>query len=68
MLERLRERAPAYDRDNTFFHEDFAELRDAGYLKIAVPTELGGGGLNLAQVARVSSVGWRTTRPPTRSP
>jgi alkylation response protein AidB-like acyl-CoA dehydrogenase len=52
MLERFRERAPGYDRDNSFFHEDFEELRDAGYLKIAVPEEFGGSGYNLAQVAR----------------
>ena len=52
MLERFGERAPKYDRENTFFHEDFEELRDAGYLKIAIPTELGGGGLNLAEVGR----------------
>ena len=29
---RIRERAPGYDRDNAFFHEDLEELRDAGYL------------------------------------
>jgi len=33
MLERIRERAPEYDRDNRFFDEDLAELRDAGYLR-----------------------------------
>jgi len=27
MLQRFRERAPGYDRDNRFFHEDFDELR-----------------------------------------
>ena len=32
VLERIRERAPGYDRDNTFFTEDFHELRDLGYL------------------------------------
>ena len=35
MLARFDERAPQYDRDNRFFREDFEELRDAGYLKIA---------------------------------
>jgi len=34
MLQRFRERAPGYDRDNAFFHEDLAELRDAGYLRV----------------------------------
>ena len=51
-LARFRERAPTYDRENRFFDEDFAELRDAGYLTIAVPTELGGGGYTLADVCR----------------
>jgi alkylation response protein AidB-like acyl-CoA dehydrogenase len=32
LLERIRSRAAGYDRDNTFFTEDFDELRAAGYL------------------------------------
>jgi alkylation response protein AidB-like acyl-CoA dehydrogenase len=52
MLEAFRGRAATYDRENTFFHEDFEELRDAGYLKIAVPQELGGDGLDLGEVSR----------------
>jgi alkylation response protein AidB-like acyl-CoA dehydrogenase len=50
MLARFDERAPVYDRENRFFHEDFDELRAAGYLTIAVPTEFGGAGLNLDEV------------------
>jgi alkylation response protein AidB-like acyl-CoA dehydrogenase len=50
MLERFAARAPVYDAENRFFAEDFEELRDAGYLLLAVPTELGGLGGNLAQV------------------
>src|SRR6266550_5920024 len=50
MLARFAERAPEYDRAGRFFEEDFKELRDAGYLTINVPKELGGGGMNLAQV------------------
>jgi alkylation response protein AidB-like acyl-CoA dehydrogenase len=46
------ERAPGYDRDNTFFIEDFNELNEAGYLLAAVPKELGGLGLNLAQIGQ----------------
>ena len=46
------DRAAGYDRDNRFFTEDFEELRAAGYLKIAVPKELGGGGMSLADVCR----------------
>jgi alkylation response protein AidB-like acyl-CoA dehydrogenase len=52
MLERFQERAPHYDRENSFFHDDFEELRDAGYLTIAVPRELGGRGYSLADVCR----------------
>ena len=51
-LARCHERAPIYDRENRFFFEDFEELRTAGYLVSAVPTELGGGGLSLAEVCR----------------
>ena len=52
LLERCRERAPQYDRDNTFCQEDFDELKAAGYLKMALPKEFGGPGFNLVQVAR----------------
>lgn len=44
------QRAATYDRENTFFTEDFEALRDAGYLRLAVPAELGGLGRNLADV------------------
>ena len=52
MLTRFAERAPQYDRENRFFAEDFQELRNSGYLTINVPKELGGGGMNLAEVCR----------------
>ena len=42
LLHRFAERAPAYDKENRFFHEDFADLQDAGYLTMAVPCEFGG--------------------------
>ncbi|MCU1407219.1 MAG: acyl-CoA dehydrogenase [Glaciihabitans sp.] len=32
LLGRIRSRAAGYDRDNAFFSEDLAELREAGYL------------------------------------
>ena len=51
IIERCGERAAQYDRENRFFFEDFEELKQAGYLKIAVPVELGGSGMNLAEVA-----------------
>lgn len=49
-LQGFWERAPVYDRENRFFTEDFAELREAGYLNLAVPEELGGAGLTLDRV------------------
>jgi alkylation response protein AidB-like acyl-CoA dehydrogenase len=52
LLQRCRDRAAAYDRENRFCQEDFDELKAAGYLLIAAPKEFGGQGLNLAQVAR----------------
>ena len=55
MLARFDERAPEYDRDNRFFDEDFAELRESGYLSCALPAEYGGAGLGLhgyTQLAR----------------
>ena len=52
MLRRFQERAPQYDRENRFAAEDFEELREAGYLTMAVPRELGGRGFTLADVCR----------------
>ena len=45
-----RGRAAAVDADNTFPHEDLADLRAAGYLAAFVPEEFGGRGLSLAQI------------------
>ena len=53
MLARFDDRAPVYDRENRFFEEDFAELRDSGYLLAAVPAQYGGAGLRLAEVMRL---------------
>lgn len=52
LLQSFGDRAPTYDRENRFFTEDFEDLRLAGYLDLAVPTELGGRGMNLAQVCQ----------------
>ena len=52
LLERCRDRAPVYDRENRFFQEDFDELKDAGYFLMAVPQELGGYGMRLHEVGR----------------
>jgi alkylation response protein AidB-like acyl-CoA dehydrogenase len=51
MLERFRSRAGELDRTNAYFTDDLAELRSVGYLAAAVPAELGGWGLDLAQLA-----------------
>lgn len=52
LLERIRGRAAAYDRDNVFFHEDLQELAAAGYLKLFVPASDGGAGLGLEAAAQ----------------
>ncbi len=51
MLERFRARAVVHDRDNTFPEDDLAELTATGYLAMLAPTELGGGGLGLAEAS-----------------
>lgn len=53
LLERFRERAEVVDRENRFFDEDLAELRERGYLRLFVPAEFGGPGLTLHQVSRL---------------
>lgn len=52
MLARFAGRAATYDRENRFFEDDFQELRAAKYLLLPVPRELGGAGMNLAEVCR----------------
>jgi alkylation response protein AidB-like acyl-CoA dehydrogenase len=52
LLERIRGRAAANDRDNSFFHEDLEELGAVGYLKLFVPTDDGGLGLGLESAAQ----------------
>lgn len=51
MLERFRERAGTYDRENRFFTEDFEELVDAGYLLAPLPTSFGGSAASVAEMA-----------------
>ena len=52
LLDSCASRTAQYDRDNTFFHEDFEELRKAGYLTMAVPEKLGGKGYLVNQVCQ----------------
>src|SRR3546814_424626 len=53
MLKRFLGRAARYDAEETFFSEDFEELRQSGYLRIAIPRELGGLGMTLAEVCQL---------------
>jgi alkylation response protein AidB-like acyl-CoA dehydrogenase len=43
--------AAGHDRDGTFVSEAYEILREAGYLALAVPVELGGRGATIRQVA-----------------
>ena len=52
LLKSFAGRRAGYDQDNRFFHEDFEDLKKAGYLTMAVPRKLGGRGMTLAQVCR----------------
>lgn len=49
ILAGIAERAPVYDRENRFFSDDFEELREAGFLKLHVPKDQGGFGMNLVE-------------------
>ena len=53
LLETLRERAAQHDAENTFAHDDIADLHERGYLTLFVPVEMGGAGLSLTEVARL---------------
>ncbi len=47
---RCQERTEKYDRENTFMHEDWNELVEAGYMQLPVPVEMGGCGLKMDAV------------------
>ena len=49
LLRGCGERSGTYDQENSLFFEDFEQLKAAGYLTGPIPTEFGGGGLNLLQ-------------------
>ncbi|RBP65079.1 alkylation response protein AidB-like acyl-CoA dehydrogenase [Brevibacterium sanguinis] len=53
VLDRFRDRAAVYDRENRFFDEDLEELRAMGYLQLFVPSSHGGPGLSLHEVSRL---------------
>lgn len=48
-------RAARYDREASFPHENYAELKDAGLLALCVPERFGGLGADLATYALVSA-------------
>jgi acyl-CoA dehydrogenase len=49
------EHSVRHDRDGTFVEEAFDLIRESGYLGLAVPTELGGRGATIRQVAWAQS-------------
>ena len=53
LLTTFNQRAAGYDQANTFFHEDFEDLRAADYLRYCIPTEFGGHGASLADYIQV---------------
>lgn len=55
LLERIRSRAAATDAANGFFDEDLADLQQAGYLKVLVPSDHGGLGLGLAEATQLQA-------------
>ena len=61
LVGRMRELGPAmvqraerYDREASFPYENFADLRDAGFLTLCIPTEHGGLGADFATYGRVA--------------
>lgn len=49
----LAAQAAQHDRDGSWVHESFEHIRQSGLLSIGVPTELGGEGATIRQVAMV---------------
>ncbi|MBS1879803.1 MAG: acyl-CoA/acyl-ACP dehydrogenase [Actinobacteria bacterium] len=50
LADRFAERAGQHDRENTFPHENFRDMREAGFMRLTVPEELGGGGASLREL------------------
>src|SRR6266550_3009693 len=52
LLEGFAKRAPAYDRENRFFMEDWEEIKASGFLRLNIPEEFGGLGMNILEVSQ----------------
>ncbi|MDZ7674526.1 MAG: acyl-CoA dehydrogenase family protein [Acidimicrobiales bacterium] len=52
---RCAETADVHDRDGTFVAESYEAMRSAGYLGLAVPESLGGGGATMRQVCHAQA-------------
>jgi alkylation response protein AidB-like acyl-CoA dehydrogenase len=50
LADTFAERAAEHDRENTFPVENYEDMREAGYLSLTVPEELGGGGATLSEL------------------
>jgi alkylation response protein AidB-like acyl-CoA dehydrogenase len=50
LADRFAERAAEHDREGTFPFENYEEMREAGYLGLTVPEELGGRGASLHEL------------------
>ena len=50
LADRFAERASEHDRESTFPFENYEEMREAGYLGLTVPEELGGRGASLHEL------------------
>lgn len=53
LADSFAERAAEHDRDNTFPHQNYDDLREAGFLRLSVPEELGGSGAGLPEILPV---------------
>jgi alkylation response protein AidB-like acyl-CoA dehydrogenase len=48
---RFAERATIHDRDGSFPFENYADLHESGYLRLAIPAEFGGEGADVFEMA-----------------
>ncbi|WIX81493.1 acyl-CoA dehydrogenase family protein [Amycolatopsis carbonis] len=53
LADAFAERASLHDRENSFPHENYDDLREAGFLRLSVPEELGGFGAGLPEILPV---------------